>query len=33
MTGKKNPEYLCDTQVDGASGGYKITMTDAMISS
>lgn len=33
MTDKKKPEYLCDSEVEGASGGYKITMTDVMISS
>ena len=33
MTDRKNPEYLCDNEVDGASGGYKLDMTDVIISS
>ena len=33
MTDKKKPEYLCDNEVDGASGGYKLDMTDVIISS
>lgn len=33
MTDKKNPEYLCDTEVEGVSGGYKIDLSDVLVSS
>lgn len=33
MTDKKKPEYLCDSEIEGASGGYKLDMTDVIISS
>ena len=33
MTDKKKPESLCDSEVDGVAGGYKIDLTDILISS
>lgn len=33
MTDQKKPEVLADEQLEKASGGYKIDMTDVIISS